>query len=524
MINVLLVDDEQFIRQGMKCLVDWEEYGYQIVGEAKNGMEAIEYIENHAVDLVFVDIKMPGMTGMELISYVRENIRSQIYFVILSGYADFEYAQTAIKLDVSEYLLKPIQEEQLRDLLVKFNQIFKREQIEQQEKYDFHVIQVLQGKYTQKNLNVVRECLMGDSWKYISVEFDRLDEQFEKLGQCEKAEKQKVLMMYLQELIQNQIFHVVPLAETEEGIYGAAILLTEEIYHKKNMTEKEYLEYLQMRVSQHFKERIQFYVGQQVEKPELLSESFQSTRVARCLYGIMEKDAGILSLDAANDRRPTMGIVEEDVDQLIEAVRNNEHDEIEMVSECIFSKIRKSDMNMEMINAGIYHILYRLMEMAKEFDDETNQQEILEYIGKESFNKLLLSGNTEEIIQMFLDYAGYLEQVRNEESKKIFDKVDDYVKTHYKEKISLKSLGEQFYINNVYLGQLYKKKYGIVFRDYLNQLRIEGAKELLVNTDMRIYAIAQEVGFGKVDYFINKFVQMNQTTPNQYRIYHKKDK
>lgn len=85
-------------------------------------------------------------------------------------------------------------------------------------------------------------------------------------------------------------------------------------------------------------------------------------------------------------------------------------------------------------------------------------------------------------------------------------------------KMSLKSLGEQFYVNNVYLGQLYKKKYGIVFRDYLNNLRMEKALELLEDTNLRIYAIAEEVGFGKPEYFINKFVQNYHMTPNQYRI------
>ena len=175
-------------------------------------------------------------------------------------------------------------------------------------------------------------------------------------------------------------------------------------------------------------------------------------------------------------------------------------------------------MNMELIKASIYHIVYRLMEMAEEFDDESNQQEILEYIGRESFHKLVLSGSSEEVTGFFCDYAGYLAQVRSQESRKILDRVDDYVRGHYREKLSLKSLGELFYVNSVYLGQLYKKKYGIVFRDYLNNLRIEKSQELLVQTDLRIYAIAEQVGFSRAEYFINKFVQANHMTPNQYRI------
>lgn len=162
------------------------------------------------------------------------------------------------------------------------------------------------------------------------------------------------------------------------------------------------------------------------------------------------------------------------------------------------------------------------MEMVKEFDDETNQQEILEYIGNESFHHLVMMGRPEEITDFFADYAGYFAQVRSRENRNILDKIDAYVKEHYMEKISLRSLGEMFYINNVYLGQLYKKRYHIVFRDYLNQLRLEKAKELLEDTDTRIYRIAEETGFGKADYFINKFVQVYGITPNQYRMKFKK--
>lgn len=99
------------------------------------------------------------------------------------------------------------------------------------------------------------------------------------------------------------------------------------------------------------------------------------------------------------------------------------------------------------------------MEMVKEFDDETNQQEILEYIGNESFHHLVMMGRPEEITDFFADYADYFAQVRSRENRNILDKIDAYVKEHYMEKISLRSLGEMFYINNVYLGQLYKKRY-----------------------------------------------------------------
>ena len=519
MIKVLLVDDEQFIRQGLRQLVDWGKYGCQIVAEAENGMEAIHILEETDIDLAFVDIRMPGMTGMELISYVRRNLYRNIRFVVLTGYAEFEYARKALQMSVLDYMLKPVQEQELIGILKKVNQDCQRQQQEQREKYDFHVSMVMAGKYSEENLKQVRMHLSEEGLeRYVSFEFDKNQKEFAALDREERMEKQKELVQYLKGLVGGYVYHVIPLIETEEGFFGAGLILSRALYEKDYASDEEYLEYLQKRVEQHFPSLVQVYAGQRAETFEQLCQSLFSIRVARCLHGLAQEEAQVRNYEDFRHRKFSMGIREGDVDKLLEAVKENRVADIESCAEQIFTRIRSSDMNMEMVNASIYHILYRLMEMVQEFDDETNQQEILEYIGKESFNKMVLAGSTEEITGFFADYAGYLAQVRTQESRKILDRVDAYVRENYMEKMSLKSLGELFYVNNVYLGQLYKKKYGTAFRDYLNNLRMAKAEELLLETNLRIYAIAEKVGFGKAEYFINKFVQMHNMTPNQYRI------
>lgn len=523
MIKVLLVDDEQFIRQGLKQLVDWGKYGYQVLAEAENGMDAIHILEETDVDLVFVDIKMPGMTGMELISYVQKNLSRQIRFIILTGYAEFQYARKALQMNVLDYMLKPVQEEELIRILTKVNHDYRQEQQERQQKYDFHIARLLLGKFSSEDLEQIKKYLTDTRVeKYVSIEFDRNQKEFAALGHSGQMEQQQDLIRYLQGMMGRFAYHVIPIIETEGEVFGAGLLLTKGIYEGSHLLEEEFLENLQKRVTQHFPYRIQVYVGQQIEKLEQLSKSFFSIRVVRCLHGLGQEESQVQNYKEFRHPKSSMGIREADVEALLEAVKNNQISEIQNFAGRIFDQIRSSDMNLEMVSASIYHILYRLMEMVQEFDDQTNQQQILEYIGKESFNKLVLTGSTEEITEFFSGYAGYLAQVRTQESRKVLDKVDDYVMEHYMEKMSLKSLGEMFYVNNVYLGQLYKKKYGIAFRDYLNNLRIEKAQELLLHTNLRIYAIAQQVGFGKAEYFINKFVQANQMTPNQYRIRNRK--
>lgn len=522
MIKVLLVDDEQYIRSGMRQLINWNQYGYEIAAEAENGTEALKLLEaNCELELVFADIRMPEMTGIELIEQAKEKIKRQVYFVILTGYADFDYVREALRLQVADYLLKPIGKEDLLRVLADVSRECSKEARSEREKYEFHISRVLTGKFSPENLIQVQKYLDGGTtWKYVSFEFDEMQNGFGQLPRPERMEQQKQLALYMNRLMEDHPFHVLSLDLSGEDIFGIGILLTEAVYEKLYMNENEYLDDLLKCVTRHFNYSVQVYSGQVCDSLEHLSESFYSIRVARCLHGLTGDRGQIACYEELGHRKALFAIREDEIDHLLKAVEENHREEIERCSRLIFDRLRGSDINMEMVNANIYHILFCLMKMAEQFDDETNQQEIVEYIGKESFNKLVFSGNPEEITNFFEDYAGYLAQVRNKESKKILDRVDEYVQNHYTEKISLKSLGEMFYINSVYLGQIYKKRYGIVFREYLNNLRMKKAEDLLINTDMRIYAIAEAVGFGKAEYFINKFVQTYQMTPNQYRIYH----
>ena len=116
-LRVLLVDDEPIIREGLSVLIDWEKEGCKIVKTASNGKEAYDYLKENEVDLILADIKMPIMTGLELLEKIRSEKISDAYFAILSGYNDFSFAQKAIRYACMEYMLKPVAKEQLLELI-----------------------------------------------------------------------------------------------------------------------------------------------------------------------------------------------------------------------------------------------------------------------------------------------------------------------------------------------------------------------------------------------------------------------
>ena len=127
-MKVLIADDEAVVLEGLKYIIDWEALGFSICSQAKNGNETLEKLLKLSPDLVLLDIRMPGLTGIEIVQIAREKGFAG-HFIILSGYSDFSYAQTAIKYGVDFYLTKPIDEDELENAVTTV-----RNQIEEDQK------------------------------------------------------------------------------------------------------------------------------------------------------------------------------------------------------------------------------------------------------------------------------------------------------------------------------------------------------------------------------------------------------
>lgn len=164
LMKVMLVDDEPFILQGLSVIIDWEKEGFEIVKKASDGEEALAYLRENEVDLIITDIRMPKINGIELLETVRNEKLSGAYVFILSGYNDFKYAQAAIRYSAMEYILKPVQKEQLledirRVAAKKENMI--QEEMDSRRMQRGYLLQnmtaLLQGKGREQNITYVKE-------------------------------------------------------------------------------------------------------------------------------------------------------------------------------------------------------------------------------------------------------------------------------------------------------------------------------------------------------------------------------
>ncbi len=134
-----------------------------------------------------------------------------------------------------------------------------------------------------------------------------------------------------------------------------------------------------------------------------------------------------------------------------------------------------------------------------------------------SFKTGIERGSRAHMTRFCCEYGDYLSQLRKNVSRGVIGMVEKEVRDNYATNITLKSLSEKYYVNSAYLGQLFRKKYGQSFKDYLNNYRMERAAELLLRTDKKIIQIAEEVGYHDMDYFVNRFIQVKGCTPARFR-------
>ena len=231
MLKVLLVDDEPFILQGLTVLVDWQKEGFEIAGTAVNGEEALDFLIKNEVDLIIADIKMPVMTGLELLAKIRKENISEAYFAILSGYADFNYAQEAIRYKCTDYVLKPVEKDELLSVL---RRVASMHQTVEEKKKDNkrmeqaylarNMIAVRQGKYDNLNLEYVRKHMqLSEGVRYIEIELDGL-ELSEELTDEEKRGYQRKLYQHCLDYMDKDSNHCVFDVSGNEKIYDIGVV------------------------------------------------------------------------------------------------------------------------------------------------------------------------------------------------------------------------------------------------------------------------------------------------------------
>lgn len=461
MKKVLIVDDEAVIREGIPYVVDWEALGYQIVGSAENGLIGLEMIRKYQPDLVMLDIQMPGKTGLEMVKEAKEE-GFRFYSIILSGYSDFEYAQKAIQLGTTSYLLKPIDED---ELLVILEKISKKVDLETAEEERYAALEKLFG---------------GDQTGFETYKYGRLIQSQKARDQgtkkMESVTEIKILNLYHQKQYYQLLLanHEI-LSEDLKDVGQEASIVT------PWMPIKHSLKPLVSVISELQKYRYLYPTGELsylfLEKQKA-KMTFEENILEKMLEQFLNKEA-LLNLWEPYQQNYFYQ------QKLEEAVKWQALQDLNWLINHIQSKF-----SVELIweSKGIQSEIYQTKSITELIDLMKKE---IERIQNDVSNQL----NSQDIIS----------------------EMKQYTQEHYQKDLSLKIIGEHFNYNSAYLGKKFRKETGKTYLAYLEEIRMEKAKDILLHSNFMVYEIAEMVGYSNVDYFYKKFKNHFKISPNEFR-------
>lgn len=514
--QVLLVDDEEIVCKGLRQFLDWESYGYQVADVAHSVDQALVCLEKQPIDLVITDIRMPARSGLELLAAIQEEY-PDIITIVLSGYGDFEYARQALRHGASDFLTKPVNFGELKKLLVSFRSKLEAEQIEisQRREYKQMKINLLLNNLANDHANsraakeaqLLEPYLSNQEYCLIRLHFPGASVPREaaeafKLYWMQKANPSSevyngVVFPFNNELneLSFLLFPNEPSASAAlfigglqaqlrqfqlEGVIGGSNPHTgAEQIHQAYREAGKALQFLFIDGGQ----QAAMY-GQIESWPFLdnqLDEAF-SLDLLRMLSSLYQRDslAAYISgtLDAMAARGP-LGTAEAQAFCIQVALTVNQH----------LQSIRSS----RVIGEGEFQSLIR---------------DLLLTQGLSAMKKLMHDWLARLTAEMDSDES---------ESGSVINNIKRYIQEHYAENITLNSLSGIFYLHPIYISRLFKEKSGLNFVEYITEVRMNMAKELLLNPVLKVHDICQMVGYESPRHFTKLFKNATGMTPKAYR-------
>jgi two-component system, response regulator YesN len=513
MLNVMIIDDEDYIREGLKRIIDWKHYGFCICGEASNGLRGLAQMRELKPDLVIVDIRMPMMDGLKMIKELRKD-DTACEFIILSAYSDFKYAQASIELGIDSYILKPIEETVLIEKICRVHdKIVNR--IQSKKNMDISIYysrdKILQSMILDPMDTQMLEkwcTLYGFDfpWNSYRVALIEIEARNMEIAALKMSVKRHIEMI----LSENRLGYAFDI-ENYIGLLLNDVKLTADL---------RILHDLPVKINELCKTDITVLVGCAVKELTDITSSYRhacklSDRKFVLGYKRVIHDA-VEKTDTADKGGKTTQkfTVESMVDSLFKAVDAENLEQINNILESLFLEFLSDEYNEDMIKVNYSNIYSAVVNKLASINPGRKEklgvrQEILsEICTKASLQEL--HGYMKYI---FAAIADELEEERPDEPVK---KILEYIERNYSQDLKLESIAALYNYSSDHLGKKIKLKTGKSFNTYLDSVRFEKAKQFL-KEGHKVYQVAEKTGFKDINYFYKKFKAYAGVSPSEYK-------
>lgn len=523
MLKVLIADDEMLVRVGIKSTVEWEKYGCTVVAEAVNGEDALRKIETYAPDILLTDIRMPKMDGLELLRQIEEK-EIEIETVIMSCYNEFELVKEAMKLGASDYLLKlSFTEEELINVIRRISKkIEKRKSPDSGNLFNQSDLRIkLFQKLTNPSVTQEQKQQMSDNLG-LCVDFEdaglmllMADHVYDgsRMGYCEPDEQSKNIMLnFLEEYLRGKGYGEVFCVDDTREVFA--------VFLNRNLALGEVAQAVRKRSEEYLKVSLSVYLfpdGMYEHCPNYIPFGIEELSDKRYFEGSGQICSYQFSPEYDKERLKNDNVSKHWEGTLLKGIRQTE--ELEEKIQTLAARMKRSRIPRKECRRIFTECAYNA---ASSFHRAGGTMKGLEESsGCDMMKNLQSLESIEDAISWFRDFKKaadiYIKDCVSRQKRSEIEEAMYFIHENYSLSLSLADVAEKAGLSTAYFSTVFKKENGDSFVEYLTELRVERAKELLRDRQVCIYEVGEKVGYPDPNYFSKIFRKVTGLSPEKYR-------
>ncbi len=520
-MRVLVVDDEIYIRKGIINAVSWKQLGLELAGEAEDGYEALDMIKKLSPDIIIMDMKMPGMDGVGLIHSLKKS-HPEISFIVISAYSDFEFTREAIVNKAFDYILKPVKKDELNAVLERcISDLKKQKALNGAAKAENNDINspeavlkrlIFEAPSTEaeleKNTIIISRALSSSKGLCCVCKIDNLYHATKHLSEADPLDAMKSNVV--KALMSTSARHIVFISKSEQEVVAAVSL---------DKPDKDFFSALARNIKAFCSFTISIGIGGTAEKPSDLISSYKQAVKAVKMKRLGDNSAVIDFKSLPEETSNDINLSASSMNLFLNTLKSgDENKSIEL-----FNKILSDLYNMKF---SIYSLQKNMIILLGDIEKLLNASgtSIDSECGKSSFtyvSSIMVAFSSDEMQEIFrpliTSLSIFFSRKNKKGGKKIVCEIVQSMNDEYFKQISLYGYAKQYFLNPDYLGRIFKQETGKSFIDFLTELRIKKAMELIEkNTFAYYYEVAENVGYDDYSYFCKVFKMVTGLTPGEY--------
>jgi len=510
--KLLIVDDEYWVRTRLSTTIDWKALGISEIFQAENGEQALRLSIKEEPDIIITDINMPILSGTDLMLALNQ---SALYpkVVLISGYNEFEYARSALKLGAVDYLLKPIDEGELTNIVKACISELQKDKIQ---KEFLDVMNYSTNEIQKKLLGALLEGVFVDSHQSVSL--------LEQLGMGIPYSTGICLIAQADELsLDETLQKYFPWRSivTADGMNVAIVFSNISGQELKNTLDQICKE-VHKQFKKSFGRNTAYGIGTEVSSLIDLHQSFNNAKSAfnRANYFGWNKIYQYGKLDIPGNLNLQDIYLNFNISPLIYHIKTCNEKKALATLNTLISDFSNQILNLQPLQIKLFYscLINSLFEFVSTIRSSSEDYYNLCIEAIEEINSITtlsqMKQRLKDLVIFFIQqYENYVDNKKNS----IVDRAVDYIEKNYMKPLTMKNVADTFYVNSCYFCKIFKEQTGQTFTHYLMKLRVEHAKELMKDESLKLYDISASVGYENVQYFSTIFKEIEGITPSQFR-------